>query len=134
MRRTEQKTDLKKRPEIRALTSVRWLAALLVFVYHHDGLAYGTRAANPFVSFIQEGHIGVTIFFVLSGFLITTRYMENFRARTQSIYTYVTNRIARIYPLYYFLLIVFFAIKHVPAFTVQTIPLWTLTQGYLSTP
>lgn len=47
-----------------------------------------------------EWHIGVSLFFVLSGFLIATRYYENQRL---SLSTFYINRVARIYPLFFLL-------------------------------
>jgi peptidoglycan/LPS O-acetylase OafA/YrhL len=53
----------------------------------------------------MEGHTGVTLFFVLSGFLITYRYEEPLSAspwfhRREEISQYFINRIARIWPVY----------------------------------
>src|SRR5207247_935990 len=54
-----------KKREFPALTSLRFIAAFLVVLFHffpESGFVAG------------EGHVGVGIFFVLSGFLITLRY------------------------------------------------------------
>ena len=82
-----------------ALTGVRILAAYLVF-WHHYPLP--KDYVGSFVSSIfAEGHIGVTVFFVLSGFLITYRYRDGFRAHKVTLFNYSWNRIARIYPVYF---------------------------------
>ena len=73
--------------EIRPLTALRAIAALLVFLSHYSGLHY-ERAAYPWQSILIEGHAGVTIFFVLSGFLITLRYLPDIQARRFSSYDY----------------------------------------------
>ena len=55
---------------IPALTGIRAVAAYVVFLHHLSFFNNGTLLWQ----FTNEGHIGVTIFFVLSGFLITLRY------------------------------------------------------------
>src|SRR5262245_45980415 len=53
-----------------------------------------------------EFHVGVTLFFVLSGFVITWRYDRRGEARRDSyLRDYAVNRVARIYPLYVVLVI-----------------------------
>jgi peptidoglycan/LPS O-acetylase OafA/YrhL len=87
---------------IPALTGVRALAAYLVFISHYDyifdgGFPHGVQR------FLQEFHIGVTIFFVLSGFLIGYRYYNNFYLTGSWFRQYLKNRVARIYPMYFLL-------------------------------
>lgn len=86
---------------IAALDGIRAIAVLSVFAYH--ALAFepdfsGLRA-------LQLGRFGVTVFFVLSGFLITSRLLSlearrdlGAGARWRSFFV---RRIARIFPLYY---------------------------------
>lgn len=94
------RTDLKN--YIPALTGVRALAAYLVFISHY---AYVFDAEFPhfFRRFFLEFHIGVTIFFVLSGFLIAFRYYDNFHLTADWFKQYLKNRVARIYPMYFLL-------------------------------
>ncbi|RSK24361.1 acyltransferase family protein [Hymenobacter metallilatus] len=98
-----------QKPYFAALTGFRAIAAYLVFFYHFNPFHAGGRAqlAHDFVSGF---HIGVSLFFVLSGFLITLRY-HNRVAFTWSWWgTYMRNRVARIYPMYLLLtLLTFFA-------------------------
>jgi peptidoglycan/LPS O-acetylase OafA/YrhL len=81
---------------IPALTGVRALAAFLVFFHHHPTkyLAFGPLA------FWWEMHVGVTLFFVLSGFMITWRYDRSGPPKESFLRGYFVNRFARIYPLY----------------------------------
>jgi peptidoglycan/LPS O-acetylase OafA/YrhL len=96
------------RPDLKnyipALTGVRALAAYLVFISH---FAYIFDAQFPhFIRrFFNEFHIGVTIFFVLSGFLIAFRYYDNFQLNGDWFKQYLKNRVARIYPMYFLLTI-----------------------------
>jgi peptidoglycan/LPS O-acetylase OafA/YrhL len=92
--------------EIRALTALRMIAAALVVVHHYYQSAPNT---HPVVeAIIQEGHIGVTIFFVLSGFLITLRYYAEVKTEVsrQVFFNYFVKRFARIYPLYFTVLLI----------------------------
>lgn len=77
------------------LTGVRAIAAYMVFLHHF----------NPFkqtiiYNYTKEFYVGVTMFFVLSGFLISYRYSD---LKDFSFKKYMVNRIARIYPMYFFL-------------------------------
>ena len=86
---------------IPALTGVRAFAAYLVFISH---FAYVFDSSFPHLiqRFLGEFHIGVSIFFVLSGFLITFRYYNSFNLTTDWFKQYLKNRVARIYPMYFF--------------------------------
>ena len=84
---------------IPALTGVRALAAYLVFVSHF-GYIFDDYFPHSVQRFLREFHIGVTIFFVLSGFLIAYRYYDNFALNKLWFKKYLKNRVARIYPMY----------------------------------
>ena len=58
-----------------ALKGFRALAAILVFIYHNR--KYWRDFIHPEVlRLINEFHIGVSVFFVLSGFLIAFTYED----------------------------------------------------------
>ncbi len=117
--------------EIKPLTSLRAIAALLVFLYHFGGIPYGTTAKNLLELIMVEGQLGVTIFFVLSGFLITLKYFSDPRAEQPvRARSYIIKRVARIYPQYFFILLVGFIFLAHPPFNLQTLTNLTLTQGY----
>lgn len=78
---------------------MRALAAYLVFISHFAHV-FDTRFPYIFQRYLGELHIGVTIFFVLSGFLITYRYYRGFHLTFYWFRQYLKNRIARIYPMY----------------------------------
>jgi peptidoglycan/LPS O-acetylase OafA/YrhL len=86
---------------IPALTGVRALAAFLVFFHHHPTkyLQFGPLALW------WEMHVGVTLFFVLSGFMITWRYDRRGLQKQSFLRGYFVNRFARIYPLYFALVV-----------------------------
>jgi peptidoglycan/LPS O-acetylase OafA/YrhL len=92
---------------IPALTGVRAMAAYLVFISHfHD--IFDENFPHIIKRFLGEFHIGVSIFFVLSGFLITFRYYNNFNLTREWFKQYLKNRVARIYPMYALLTIAAF--------------------------
>lgn len=104
---------ISNKQNIPALTGYRAIAAWLVFVYHFfpfNNPNYPTWGKY----FISSFHIGVDLFFVLSGFLITYRY---YNQKSFSLKKYFINRVARIYPMYFFLTIgvfvVFYAQNHI---------------------
>ena len=85
-----------------ALTGLRAIAAYLVFMHHYNPASPGTLVHR----LADQGYIGVTIFFVLSGFLIYHRYGDAYLSQKNwSWRTYLQNRFARIYPLYGVLLL-----------------------------
>lgn len=90
--------------EIRALTGLRIIAAMWVVVFHFHftpGDAY-TRFWEPFRPFVESGQLGVDMFYVLSGFVITLTYIEKVgpRLRMRGTVTFVWARLCRIWPVY----------------------------------
>lgn len=84
-----------------ALTGLRAIAAFAVYFNHFPLSQY--IFGNWIQRFSLELYIGVSIFFVLSGFLITFRYAEKFQSGQRDFKTYLINRFARIFPLYFIL-------------------------------
>lgn len=102
-----------------ALDGLRGVAVLLVFTRHYFIYPEGYR----------WGWIGVQIFFVLSGFLITgilydTRHAEN------KLRVFYARRALRIFPLYYAVLIAGWALWAL--FRWQFHPGWLLAPVYLT--
>lgn len=74
-----------------ALDGLRAIAASMVVVFHYGG---------PHLRFVQ-GWIGVHVFFVLSGFLITTLALREFdRAGRVDLKAFYLRRLFRIVPVY----------------------------------
>jgi peptidoglycan/LPS O-acetylase OafA/YrhL len=87
------------RPELRALTSVRGLAAWLV-VFYHIRLSMAFAPAWLIGAF-AKGYLAVDFFFLLSGFVIWLTYGE--RLREQGLGgapAFLKRRIARVWPLH----------------------------------
>jgi peptidoglycan/LPS O-acetylase OafA/YrhL len=92
-----------KAAEIPALTGVRFLATAMVFLCHYSFLKQQTGVAAFFAGIFKEMYIGVTLFFVLSGFLICYNYYDSIRLDRGFLKGFFVKRFARIYPLYFLL-------------------------------
>jgi peptidoglycan/LPS O-acetylase OafA/YrhL len=79
-----------------ALTGMRFVAALLVLLYHFVRLPGAPVWLN---NLFAEGYRGVEFFFVLSGFVLGYNYLP--RADTLKKREFWTARVARIGPLYW---------------------------------
>lgn len=86
---------------IHSLTSLRLVFALMVFASHCNIIS-GCFDIPVFT----EGYVGVSFFFVLSGFVISYSYDERFRRGSTSAREFWVARIARIYPLHCLMLLV----------------------------
>jgi peptidoglycan/LPS O-acetylase OafA/YrhL len=84
------------RLELTGLTALRLLAALFVLLFHSRYFAEGGWLEIPVFALFSSGWLGVDIFFVLSGFVISYVYSENLR-----YFPYLLRRFARIYPAYF---------------------------------
>ncbi|CAE6906012.1 acyltransferase family protein [Paraburkholderia domus] len=78
-----------------ALTSIRFLAALTVVLSHYRELDLLNVPAS-FFAFVDGGRSAVSLFFVLSGFILTYTYRQELA--TGSAQNYYVARLARIYP------------------------------------
>src|ERR1700755_1520169 len=95
----------------KGLDGVRGLAALMIMFYHFTPDSSNTGSFLHFLKKISViGQSGVTLFFVLSGFLIT-RILLASKPNKDYFKKFYTKRALRIFPLYYlFLIICFFII------------------------
>lgn len=91
------------------LNAIRFFAALLVIIHHIERTKYKFDLPNVYTnSFIGGvfGQVGIILFFVLSGFLITYLLLEEYRySGTISIKGFYMRRVLRIWPLYYLIII-----------------------------
>jgi len=83
---------------ITALTGLRVIAAWMVF-FHHFPISSEYLGSVVFNMQVQA-HIGVSVFFVLSGFLIAFQYADQARLEARWVRDFLRNRFARIYPVY----------------------------------
>lgn len=85
--------------QLNALTGIRAIAAYMVF-FHHYKQYIVNKEWTTLYSFCNELHVGVTVFFVLSGFLIAYNYYDSEEIEYR---TYIVNRFSRVYPMYFIL-------------------------------
>lgn len=95
------------------LTGLRFFAALLVIAVHFRW----DTSPEALSTFVEEGRVGVSFFFVLSGFVLTHSYRTRIRAGKISFGTYSLLRVARLTPLHFLtgLPFVYFAIIQIEA-------------------
>jgi peptidoglycan/LPS O-acetylase OafA/YrhL len=103
---TAQHVPLQKLPE---LDGIRGMAILLVIIFHFGFyVPKHINLANVFyVLFTRMGWIGVDLFFVLSGFLIT-RILLNTKHSAHYFKSFYLRRALRILPIYYLGVFLFF--------------------------
>lgn len=80
----KQLSHPKYRPDIDGL---RAIAVLSVVIFH------------AFPTWVKGGFVGVDIFFVISGFLISTIIFENLSKDSFSFFEFYSRRVKRIYPV-----------------------------------
>jgi peptidoglycan/LPS O-acetylase OafA/YrhL len=103
------------RPYLYPVDHLRAFAVVLVLLYHSTQVISqaadpengwsSTRwlhSDNPLVTVLFEGHTGVALFMVLSGFIFTTGTLD----KDVAYWPFLRNRLLRIYPLYVLILMV----------------------------
>jgi peptidoglycan/LPS O-acetylase OafA/YrhL len=88
-----------ERPNLPALTGLRFVAALGVVFFHRGQdfvAAYGPAWLRPVAA---SGYVGVSLFFVLSGFILAYTYFDR-RECPPRPRPFYEARLARIYPVY----------------------------------
>jgi peptidoglycan/LPS O-acetylase OafA/YrhL len=113
---TRERLDYKEQ-----LNTLRFLAFLCVFFFH-AGFQPGGK---PF----PYGNYGVDIFFALSGFLITRLVLLTEQGQTwRDLAIFYARRVLRIFPLYYFVLIVLFELRRLPYPAWHFFYIWNIKQ------
>ncbi|MBB3294074.1 Peptidoglycan/LPS O-acetylase OafA/YrhL, contains acyltransferase and SGNH-hydrolase domains [Mitsuaria sp. PDC51] len=123
-------------PRLAQVDALRGIAALAVVLFHYTtrydqlfGHAQPLRIAVPF------GHLGVNLFFMISGFVIFMTL-----ERTARPMDFVVSRFSRLYPAYWGALLLSFALTHLlglPGMTVGWEVLLanvTMVQGFFGVP
>jgi peptidoglycan/LPS O-acetylase OafA/YrhL len=78
------------------LDHLRLFAALLVVVYHFHSAGMQGEITNPLLILVKEGETGVSLFMILSGFILTRISL----GQQIDYKAFIYNRVLRIYPLY----------------------------------
>lgn len=111
------------------LDSIRGMAILAVLIYHEFYIAAAGYEALPrwqhlFITLTWCGRLGVNLFFVLSGFLITGLLIGS-REKPNYYKRFYIRRALRIFPIYFALLLVLVLARY-------PLPFILLSLGYLS--
>jgi peptidoglycan/LPS O-acetylase OafA/YrhL len=105
----QQLNDQKPQGTIAPLDGVRAMAFLLVFDFHINHAGVWGDGNNPWISALfSVGRTGVTLFFILSGFLLFLPYTQAllFEKTWPPPKIYYIRRILRIFPAYFFSLFI----------------------------
>lgn len=125
-------------PHLPGLDGLRGVAVILVMGVHFLG---GAQADTPLqgllVRIATQGWIGVDLFFVLSGFLITGLLVDS-KGTSHFFRNFYARRTLRIFPLYYFVLACFFLLLPqlatlsplLEAAKAHQVWLWTYTSNF----
>ena len=98
------------------LDSIRFIAAFIVYLGHGMSQSYQYLSVKnsilaKFLVIISTGQIGVYLFFVLSGFLITYLLISEHELNLKvSLKNFYIRRVLRIWPLYFLVLVFAFLI------------------------
>ena len=104
-------------PPLRPLTSIRFIFALLVVLFH--GLTIPSERMEGWphflTSIINHGSIGVSFFFVLSGFILAYSYRGRIR-QPEDYRAFWLARAARVLPAYYLAFLIYLPLALAPIF------------------
>ena len=82
------------------LDGLRGIAILMVMLFHFTLMPPVATWDKPLYTFARYGWAGVDLFFVLSGFLITSILLDA-KGRKQYFKNFYARRMLRVFPLYY---------------------------------
>jgi hypothetical protein len=99
-----------RRQDVPALTGLRFIAAFSVLIGHGFGWILASHETpGGIVYWVSEASgLGMTLFFVLSGFVIHYNYAALVtQRRLRGVATYLWARFARLYPLFLLMMLVY---------------------------
>lgn len=103
--------DRKMKNRINGLNYIRVLCTLLILLFHsriHYGFVTGIVILDEIISI---GAVAIVAFFMLSGFSLRYNYSE-LRFDKENVKGYLKKRIAGIYPIYIFMLVIALIFKY----------------------
>jgi peptidoglycan/LPS O-acetylase OafA/YrhL len=115
---------------IPALDGVRGLAVTLVVASHLPPTEQTGRSLTGITHFLNSGWIGVDVFFVLSGFLITDLLLRD-KSAPRFFANFYARRCLRIWPLYYAVVLATIALAGASFSTRELAGLLTFTSNFV---
>ncbi len=113
-----------------ALTGVRFFAAAAVLLFHYGaGFSDRIKAPSPLRHLLHNGFLGVSLFFVLSGFIIAYSHFTETMS-PPVIRRFYWARIARIYPVYLLALLLALPTLTTPLQPSAALAVLTMTQAW----
>ena len=94
-------TPVQTPADLRPITALRFGAAIWVAIYTFWENLAGAGASD----LVAKGYLGVELFFVLSGFILSHVYLQAAGEKRFSYRGFLWARVARVYPLHLFTLI-----------------------------
>lgn len=89
-------TPVQTPADLRPITALRFGAAIWVAI----SAFWENLAGGGNVMFVEKGYLGVELFFVLSGFILSHVYMQSAGEKRFSYRSFLWARLARVYPLH----------------------------------
>ena len=114
---------------IPALTGIRFVAAVLVLLYHYGATWSERLHFAPLSQFMHNGYLGVSVFFVLSGFILTHVHQAE-RVDRAFLIRFYQARFARLYPVYLLALIVALPVRGWPMTGADVVRVLLMVQSW----
>jgi peptidoglycan/LPS O-acetylase OafA/YrhL len=126
------------RPPIPSLTGLRFVAALCIVLTHAIPKIAPLQSPDLLVKLASQLAVGMSLFFVLSGFVIYYNYSNTIGSKA-GLYNFLVARFARLYPLYFVFVCYGLLIKQyhyqLAATSLAALPYYaTLTQSWIYLP
>lgn len=107
---------MKKIPSLNGLRAISVSIVILQHLRLFNDFPFKKGNTSPllyaFIQFFSDGQLGVNVFFIISGFLITSLLLKEKKAtHTVSLKKFYVRRILRIFPALYFLLLFYFVLQ-----------------------
>ncbi|MEO8413848.1 MAG: acyltransferase [Ginsengibacter sp.] len=92
------------------LDSIRGMSFIAIFLFHTLRINYNYFFLGDFIEYLFNNlPLAIDVFFILSSFLLTYLALNEYKKRGNfSFRNYFTRRVLRIWPLYYFILMLAF--------------------------
>ena len=92
-----------RKAELSGLTGIRFYAALFGYLSHVTEVIPGMQKLSGGSRYFNAGVVGVSFFFVLSGFILTYNYADLFREGVSAAKyrRFVWDRLTKIYPVHF---------------------------------